>query len=83
MPIRRSAFSASTRLILNHLETVTTPQSYFDVADAIGVSYRASRLILKDLVKQGLLKELRRGPSPQFMLSTPTSTDLKEQGEIV
>ena len=82
MPIRRSAFSASTRLILNHLETVTTPQSYFDIADTTGVSYWASRLILKDLVKQGLLQEMRRGSSPHFMLSTPTSTDLIKQGEI-
>jgi DNA-binding IclR family transcriptional regulator len=74
MPIRKSTHSASSRLILNHLQTVTTPQAYIDVAEATGVSYWASRLILKGFVKQGLVEEVRQGSSPRFTLSTAVFT---------
>jgi predicted ArsR family transcriptional regulator len=78
MPTRKATHSASTRLIIQHLETTTAPQSYDDVAKATKVSYWTSRLLLKHLASQGLIQETKEGSSPLFSFPRSTSNTAVE-----
>jgi hypothetical protein len=70
-----SKLTPTARLVLGFLAVKEAPQSAIDVSDAIGASYWAARVILKELVESGHLAQSMVGKSPHYSITIATIAD--------